>query len=326
MRDLYTCPRCGYETKRRSNMYTHLYKLKNLCPSSRNDVNITSEIKEYILANRVYYHKVSTTEPTISHTINVYNQMNNFISKMDTLEKVSKYTQYKNVELLGIDDHIESMYEAHVTKLDDDTFKEFYLDQTSIIDIIDTITTCTKTETLNIIHDGPTNKLKIYNNGVWESVIFEKGVVMLVSKVQSCYLDYYERYLLRRWYYGTIYQKQLVKERLQDYYKFLVCFELKPFVQGQCDCDILDHSNLKTNDLEEYYYIIYQQMEVNIKHCEVNKIRKCVYDVVKTNNRSNIIDLNNKMMDLFRVDESFKEFVLEKLRVSLAQIESSFDI
>lgn len=323
MRDLYSCPRCGYETKRRSNMYTHLYKLKKPCPASRNDVELCNEIKEYVLTNRIYQVKSSPQEcfqPTVNQTINVYNQMNNFINKMDTLEKITKYAQYNHLELLSIDDHIENTYELYVTKLDGNIFKEFYLDQSSIVDIIDTITSCTRIETLNVIHDGTTNKLKIYNNGAWESVIFEKGVTMLVAKVQSCYLDYYEKYLLRKGYNSNGYQKQLVRERIQEYYKFLVCFELDPVIKDQSDGDIIDHDGLTTYTLLDQYFPIYQHVEANIRHCEVNKIRKHVYDVVKNNNKSNIIDLNTKMMELFSVDENFKAFVLEKLRLSLAQI------
>ena len=324
MRDNYKCPRCGYESKRRSNMYTHLIRLKKQCPASRIDIELTNEIKDYILCNRVYHIKPQPTvepqQPTINQTINVYNQMNNFINKMDPLEKLAKYTQYNNVELVGIEEHIENTYECQISKLENNSFKEFYLDHSSILDIVDTITNCTKMEKFNIIHDGSTNKLKIYNNGVWESVMFEKGVGMLVSKIQSCYLDYYETFLLRKGYHGSPYNKQVIKEKLQDYYKLLVCFELDPLVKGQSDDNILQDFHSSTYELEEVYYPLYQQIESDIKHCEVNKVRKQIFDIIKTNNKSNIIDLNTKMMDLFRVDESFKEIVLEKLRVSLAQL------
>lgn len=49
----YTCPSCGYITERKGNMYTHLYKSKSQCPKVANDIDLTDEIKEYILINRI---------------------------------------------------------------------------------------------------------------------------------------------------------------------------------------------------------------------------------------------------------------------------------
>lgn len=51
----YTCPRCDFNTSKKSNMHTHLYGLKKVCPGIKSMVELTDDIKQHILDNRVYY-------------------------------------------------------------------------------------------------------------------------------------------------------------------------------------------------------------------------------------------------------------------------------
>ena len=50
----YTCPACGYQTRINSSMYAHLYTKKKHCPMSRRRIQLTDEIKEIIMVDRVY--------------------------------------------------------------------------------------------------------------------------------------------------------------------------------------------------------------------------------------------------------------------------------
>ena len=50
----YGCPRCGYETEHKTNIVNHLYKKKKACPQIKNEIELTDEIKEHILNNRIY--------------------------------------------------------------------------------------------------------------------------------------------------------------------------------------------------------------------------------------------------------------------------------
>lgn len=49
----YKCVCCGYSTPHKGHMRMHLYK-KRPCPMTENEVELTNDVKEYILANRVY--------------------------------------------------------------------------------------------------------------------------------------------------------------------------------------------------------------------------------------------------------------------------------
>lgn len=50
----YHCPRCGYEIAKKSSMVSHFTTLKKPCPSIENDIDLTKEIKDYVLANKIY--------------------------------------------------------------------------------------------------------------------------------------------------------------------------------------------------------------------------------------------------------------------------------
>lgn len=71
----YQCVRCGYESSHKANMRRHLYDKTSTCPAEKNNIELTDEIKEYILKNRIY--KVLSqsgtpkiTDDTINDTIN----------------------------------------------------------------------------------------------------------------------------------------------------------------------------------------------------------------------------------------------------------------
>jgi hypothetical protein len=49
----YQCPRCGYCTRQKNDIRRHFFKRK-LCPALKHDVEMTNEIKEYVLANFAY--------------------------------------------------------------------------------------------------------------------------------------------------------------------------------------------------------------------------------------------------------------------------------
>ena len=50
----YCCIRCGYETDSKSHMHKHLFLKNTPCPQTKNNIELTDEIKQYILDNRIY--------------------------------------------------------------------------------------------------------------------------------------------------------------------------------------------------------------------------------------------------------------------------------
>jgi hypothetical protein len=50
----YKCPRCGYNTGNKTNIIKHLSERKNICPGSENDIELTDDVINKVLVNRVY--------------------------------------------------------------------------------------------------------------------------------------------------------------------------------------------------------------------------------------------------------------------------------
>ena len=297
-------------------MRRHLYHNKKPCPGLKCILTLTDDIKEHVLNDRLYHppEKPSTI-------INQYNQINNFVARMDPMEKITKFVEYNNIRLLDIDHLIEQTFEDKVIKLEGKVYRDFSLDHHNLLEVVDIITSCGSIDKLNIFHDNTSNRLKIYSNGKWDSRLFEHGVMELMQKIQSFYLDYYELYLLKKAYNGCSFERQCIRERLYNYYKLLVCFELCPCIKDQSDGDIMGLD--ETNDectLRDVYYPIFHELQEKLPMSEANRLRKKIYEVIKTNNKTNMLELNKNMMDQMKVDEGFQKIVLEKLKTSLEEL------
>lgn len=62
----YSCPRCGYSCEKKTDIYNHLYVRKKVCPALQNDVELTDQVKQYILDNKIY--KVETLKNSVALT------------------------------------------------------------------------------------------------------------------------------------------------------------------------------------------------------------------------------------------------------------------
>ena len=87
----YECPRCGYNTYKKDNMRSHLYKRKSVCNGIINRLVLTDEIKTAILENRIYEPKQQMVVPYTQTVINNIDNNNiiNFIADMDTIKKIT---------------------------------------------------------------------------------------------------------------------------------------------------------------------------------------------------------------------------------------------
>jgi hypothetical protein len=120
---LYTCIRCDYKTDEKRNMKRHLYEKNKPCQSKKNKIELTDEIKEEIMNNRIYhipkpvtnisrpriitnneeYHYIYIVRPNenVLHNENVYKIGK---TKLKSLElNISRLTSYgKGSELVYI--------------------------------------------------------------------------------------------------------------------------------------------------------------------------------------------------------------------------------
>jgi hypothetical protein len=311
----YTCPRCGLETRLKGNMSRHLYALQKPCPASDNVIELTDEIKHHILENRVYHIPKKTPQQIVFQQINNIQQINNYINRLDPMDKLSMFLDYKKTPLLDFTEQVEEDYYDDVKELEKEIEDKKVscslskrLDKNAFISIIDKLTSvCTdEQKSYNVMYDKKPNRLRIFD-GKWESHPFEQGVRELIKKVQDSYLDYYEDYLLTKLNVCQYAQeKQKIREYLTEYYYFLYVFNVKPYLLTSEDPKIVRFKN-------DYYYI-YGDIG---KHASITKERatkKEVYDMIKKNCVSVALELNKSIMDIIKMDSEFKEMVLNNLQ------------
>ena len=324
-KDNYLCVRCGFNTKIKNDIRRHFYNLKKICPATKNNVELTEEIKEYILNNRIYIiPKPTKQKPQIIHNnqiINNYQQINNLITSMDSFEKINKYIKYKNIELLDIDERFNETFELKSNKLKNNKFKYFHLNLQSIIEIIDEITTIKDINKLNIFYDNILNKIKIFCDNEWLSFLIDFGIITLINKIQYAYLNSYECYLIRKIINENNYHsKQELKEILEEYFKFLAWFDIKPYIFKKNNNKILFNDNddkyyESNNDYSIYddYYKLYTNIILKINKTEQFKVKKGIESIIKKNMKSFIIELNKKICESLQNDEEFKNDLMKSL-------------
>ena len=80
----YTCPSCGYETVQKNDMKKHFYKVLKPCPKQLNNIDLTDDIKEFILANRIYHQPIHEAD-SVTQTININNTVVNYVDDIGAL-------------------------------------------------------------------------------------------------------------------------------------------------------------------------------------------------------------------------------------------------
>ena len=97
----YECPKCDYTTTKKQDMRKHFYGLKKPCPALRNDIELTDEIKQYVLTNRVY--KVKKESELKKENENLKKQIKEIVNAKIVLEnKMKEYNGYYIVHLIRI--------------------------------------------------------------------------------------------------------------------------------------------------------------------------------------------------------------------------------
>lgn len=304
-KDGYQCPSCGYKTLDKSKMKRHMYFLKKPCPQSANNIQLTDEIKEYVLQNRVWHPPITPKEPSPTQIINNIMCINNYIASIDTFEKLTKYMTYNKKHTIDIEEKLDGMFRNRVEKLENDTFKHAYeLDRDDFLNIIDDVSLIkdNKFEQLNIMYDDVSKKIKLYN-GEWNTFRCKCAIKQLMSCVKEYYLDTYEMYLIKKLSCESTpaFKKQRSIECLLEYYKFLACLRILP--------NVLDDENID-EDTRELYYEKYKMVNNKMTTSDVNTAQKEVLDIIIKNSKSNIHELNKFIIEQINMDDDFRRIVM----------------
>ena len=308
----YTCPRCGYHTSRKECMRRHLYQNKRPCPTTSHDIDLTDDIKQYILDNRIYKVPTPQQPPTLVQSINTYNTMNNFVANMDTMDKLSTYLKFTGTNPIPLEDRVDDMFSDRYAKLKNDQYLYGYeLSIEDIYDIIDEISqidSSKKIENLNVIYEETNKKVYVFD-GEWKQFRLKCAIKTLIHIIKSGYTNAYEAFLIRRLKNTSLspFKKQQSKELLSDYYRFLAANEVLPGVNDDSasgDIDSLD------DEVREEYHEFYKSIQDKLTLGEKNKTFKEVVYILQRNTKKNVDDLNKKIIGLIQIDEDFKNNIL----------------
>ena len=155
----YCCIRCGYETDLKSNMYRHLFLKKTSCPQLKNLIELTDEIKQHIMDNRIYIIPKVEKPTKIINNITNNNKMINYIINMDTIEKLEKYTNYNQLEILDFDDTLNKKFNKRADKfITNYNYNNMTDDTTKLIEDVKEMSINTSINDFNIFYDS---KIKI---------------------------------------------------------------------------------------------------------------------------------------------------------------------
>jgi hypothetical protein len=123
----YTCPRCDYKNKDKYSIRRHLYDRTQECPAYKNDIELTDEIKEYILKNRVYQIPKPPKTPKKPQTIIITpNRNNEIIPQTNKKEENIIFINEETKEEFNLINTLdERLYEILKEEMKEDEQKQF---------------------------------------------------------------------------------------------------------------------------------------------------------------------------------------------------------
>lgn len=294
-------------------MRKHFYQKQKPCPTTKHNVELTEDVKQHILNFRIYHIPKVTKQKIINKTINNYNTMNNFINNMDVIEKLNRYMEHTQQELISFDDSVDDKLIRKVKELHKTTHhnEDVELDTDDFLKVIDQVTSVChqipKLNAMNMLYDAKMNRLKFFDNGDWNEQMLVSGIQYMFSLIQASYLHHYELYLICKIKKDTSFMvRQRCRELLEEYYKFIGTLQMDPAIKGQDDGDVFNISSTSTEVVDEFM-TLYNKITSTISVRERNALKKEVVDILKNNSKRNVAELNKSVLELFRMDDVFKD-------------------
>jgi hypothetical protein len=325
----YTCPRCGYETRRKDHMQRHLWPKIRLCATNIADVALTEDIKRKIVNERIYKPPPPPPPQTPAQVINQYNTFNAYIGSLEPLYKLQHLLDYKKIESVDFESRVEATYSKNVKRLENDSFKHgvFMLKPDDFLQIINTLTECIRgskkelfLEDLNVIYNPKTKRVKVLTNDRWNDMLLETGIKYLIETIASYYLEAYECYLIKKIAQGEARQQMECRRSLEDYYKFIACFDVDPWIRDKTDNEVLgrdDDSEPEDHDVDAYSIVdahcaLYERIKNEITCAYKKEVMRRVVDIVKSNSTTSTQEVDREVMGLIEMDEGFKIRMLNR--------------
>ena len=296
----YTCPRCDYTAAQKNDMRRHLNS-KRECPQFKMVVELTDEVKEFILKNRIYKPPVSPIASNITQIIQ-YNQVNNYVNQLNIKEKAEAVLEHRGIPPLCVFKKIEGELKRE-HKFMERKGIDFYLDDLeSFADIVERVCVCQTLSEISVLYTPKTDQLHIFGDKSWNSMPIKEGTVRVMSLLNDIFFYHYERYLILQMMHhdaSNPIRKTFIMEKLGKLYNILVTFDLLPLVNEEATSH--NDSNSTTYvEVEEY-----KKVARNLDRKEKAIIFNRMVETVKKCNKTILCQLNNAVIEILECDPNF---------------------
>lgn len=291
-------------------MRRHLTTLKHPCPPTCLKIDLTDEIKETVLTDRFYKPPAL---PTITQTINNNQTINNYIAGLDVITKLHELTAFKQKPLLDFETKVEELYEDNVQRFQNDAFKgPVRYEKHHFMDMIHEVARSKSKDMddLSVFYNRDDDRLYFAaGEGRWDDYMSDPGLRYLIDTVVSYNLEQYEAYLIRKLETRASFGE--FKSSLEDYYAFIAAFAIDPWARHKSDADILGSRSHEGFDIAGRYVTLYARVREDLTDVQRKTTVRSVMDVIKTASKTNIRELNKRIMGILNIDDGFKQAMLQ---------------
>ena len=298
----YECIRCGYSTDLKHSMNLHLYKKKKPCQTILNNIELTDEIKKYILENQVYkipevkpdvkadvkpeeVKPVKEVEPDIKPEVKEVKPKVKKVKPMKEVKPVKEVTPEVKTEVTP--EEVKPEVKPEVTH-----------------EVKPEVTPEVKREIKTEVKTEVFRTIEINYDELYMKLMFL--LKLSLKSFKNAVFDPYEMYLI------YFMENENFDQKLRDYYKFIATFGFSPIVKNKSDNFIQyyrfyrdkEHLDLpeKTFNLSEKYMNLYTAEKSKIIHTEKELLTKKVMEIIFIKK-----DIENyeEIGKLFNMDEEF---------------------
>jgi hypothetical protein len=264
-------------------------------------VELTDEVKEFILKNRIYKPPVSPIASNITQIIQ-YNQVNNYVNQLNIKEKAEAVLEHRGIPPLCVFKKIEGELKRE-HKFMERKGIDFYLDDLeSFADIVERVCVCQTLSEISVLYTPKTDQLHIFGDKSWNSMPIKDGTVRVMSLLNDIFFYHYERYLILQMMHrdaSNPIRKTFIMEKLGKLYNILVTFDLLPLVNEEATSH--NDSNSTTYvEVEEY-----KKVARNLDRKEKAIIFNRMVETVKKCRETILCQLNNAVIEILECDPNF---------------------
>jgi hypothetical protein len=278
---------------------------------------LTEEIKDIVLKDHVYYSpKVinNTVAPKIVYktTTSKFNPKDiaREIHQVDAKRKLSKLLQRKGKTLCDLQ-HYVSIKMACKTFENGDDITNIQSNVSKIVDEL-TQTKSGEIQYINILCEKKCQGIDIFLNMQWVNFGLKDGIDKVMTILKDCHLDHYEQYLIKNIYdLSNTSSKEKYEKLLEDYYRFILNFDLKPCIWENKENDV---AIIGRQLCEDDSYCVYDHCRKQYEKCkktykksDAEPIRRQICDSIKSNTISTIDKLDEVIVKQICDAEKLKQ-------------------